>query len=391
VAIASEDIDIPYLLSTLREWVSIETPSRDGERINTLVDLVASRASASGLLVSRSVGQTGYGDLLIVRSRTARTETKGLLVLAHLDTVHPVGTLSEHFGWREEQDRIYGPGIYDMKSGALMALHALELVAKTTGENVPPITVMFTPDEEIGSKCSRAAIELEARGAKAALVVEPARDGGKIVVARKGGAIFDVEITGRASHAGTRPLDGRSAIREAAKVVLMLEEMNDVDRGVTVTVGTIDGGSARNVVPERCRLEVDVRLPDMAAAEAVIARILAIKASDPDITIRTEGGLTRPPYAQSVASQALFQQASRLAEPLGITLQGVISGGGSDGNFTAALGVPTLDGLGADGGGAHTRDEHIIISSIAPRTALLANLLLSACPVDGSEGGGTSY
>jgi glutamate carboxypeptidase len=378
VVFTSNDIDVPLLLSTLREWVSIETPSRDGVRINTLVDLVASRAAASGLLVSRSVGQTDCGDLLIVRSRAPRTDTKGLLVLAHLDTVHPVGTLSEHFGWREEGDRIYGPGIYDMKSGAVMALHALELVAKATGENIPPITMMFTPDEETGSKYSRAVIELEARDAKAALVVEPARDGGKIVVARKGGAMFDIEITGRASHAGTRPLDGRSAIRAAARIVLTLEEMNDLDRGITITVGTISGGSARNVVPERCRLEVDVRLPDMAAAEAVLAKIRAIKASDPDITIRIEGGLNRPPFAQSVASQALFQEAARLAKPLGINLEGVVSGGGSDGNFTAALGVPTLDGLGADGGGAHTQNEHIFISSIAPRTALLANLLLSA-------------
>jgi glutamate carboxypeptidase len=373
--LVAADIDLPSLLAELRAWVEIETPSRDAARVNTLVDRVEVRARAAGLSVLRTPGTLGFGDILSVSTTGAATGGQ-VLVLAHLDTVHPAGTLDRDLSWREEGDRIYGPGIYDMKSGALMALEALILAS---GRAAKPLAVeiMFMPDEEVGSRSSRPAIEAAAAGASHVLVVEPARDGGEIVVARKGVGMIDIVIRGRSSHAGTRPLDGRSAIREAAKIVLALEALNDAGRGITVTVGTIQGGTTRNVVPAECSLEVDLRLPDAAAAAEILAAVKALRPSDPDIVLTVTGGLNRPPFTQSEASRDLFDRAARLAEPLGLTLVGQTTGGGSDGNFTAALGVPTLDGLGADGAGAHTLQEYILADSVAVRTALLANLMLT--------------
>jgi glutamate carboxypeptidase len=211
-------------------------------------------------------------------------------------------------------------------------------------------------------------------------VVEPARDGGKIVIARKGVAMYDVTVRGRASHAGVRPQDGRSAIRAAARLVLELEALNDAERGVTVTVGTIQGGTGRNTVPAECRMQIDVRVPDEKAAIEITGKIEALKPVDPDITFEITGQMNRPPFAQSSDGVMLFDAAAEIAAALGIKLEGIITGGGSDGNFTAAVGVPTLDGLGADGAGAHTFDEHILVSSLAPRTALLANLMMSLEP-----------
>ena len=375
-AITEADINLPALLAELRLWVELETHTPDAAAVNALADRIEARAQATGLFVERVPGTLGRGDTLTVHSSRPGSE-KGILLLAHLDTVHAKGTLTKQLPWREEGDRIYGPGIYDMKSGALMALEALTLaLAEGNGPKLP-VSIMFVPDEETGSKSSRALIEAAAGRALYALVVEPARDGGKIVVARKGVAMYDVAIKGRASHAGTRPQDGRSAIREAAKVILALEGMNDADRGITVTVGTISGGTGHNTVPAECRMSVDVRLQDAAAAAEVLAAIEGLQPSDPDIGITITGGLNRPPFDQSASGKSLFAKAAAVAAPLGITLEGVSTGGGSDGNFTAALGVATLDGLGADGAGAHTFDEYIFCSSVAPRTALLANLFLT--------------
>jgi glutamate carboxypeptidase len=377
-AITEADIDLPALLEELRAWVELETHTPDAAAINALADRVQARAEAAGLLVERVPGTRGLGDTLTVHSsHSGSGDDKGILLLAHLDTVHAKGTLSKQLPWREEGDRIYGPGVYDMKSGALMALEALKLALATGNGPKLPVSIMFVPDEETGSISSRALIEAAGRRAQYALVVEPARDGGKIVVTRKGVAMYDVTIKGRASHAGTRPQDGRSAIREAAKLILALEGMNDAARGITVTVGTIVGGTGHNTVPAECRMQVDVRLPDAAAAAEVLAAIEGLQPSDPDIGITITGGLNRPPFDQSAAARTLFAKAAAVAAPLGIALEGVATGGGSDGNFTAALGVATLDGLGADGAGAHTFDEHIFRSSVAPRTALLANLFLT--------------
>ncbi|TBG93327.1 M20 family metallopeptidase [Rhizobium leguminosarum] len=374
--ISAADIDEAALLSELKHWVEIETPTRDASAVNRLADRVEATAKDAGLEIERTAGTLGFGDILAVRSpRPAGSNEKGILILAHLDTVHATGTIKKDLLLRQEGDRLYGPGIYDMKSGALMALEAMKIAVHTSTHL--PVDLLFMPDEEMGSASSRGLIEAYAHNAAYALVVEPARDGGKIVIARKGVAMYDIVVRGRASHAGSRPQDGRSAILAAARLVLELEAMNDAERGITVTVGTVHGGTGRNTVPAECRLQVDLRLPDGETAYEILKKVENLAPLDPDITVEIKGGLSRPPFALSEEGRRLFDHTARLAVELGIMLEGVSTGGGSDGNFTAALGVPTLDGLGADGAGAHTFDEYVFVRSIAPRTALLANLMLT--------------
>lgn len=381
--VSLNDVDEERLIAELKHWVSIETHTPEGAAVNRLADHVEASAKAAGLEIRRIGGTNGFGDTLTVHhGGNGGGSEKGILVLAHLDTVHAPGTIEGRLPWREEENRIYGPGVYDMKSGALMALEALKLASRSGNGPKLPVSIMFVPDEEMGSKTSRGHIEDAAGNARFALVVEPAREGGKIVVARKGVAMYDIVVRGRAAHAGSRPQDGRSAIREAARIVLELEALNDPARGVTVTVGMIQGGTGRNTIPAECTLLVDARVPDVPIGEEILGKIERIKASGPDLSVEITGGINRPAFAQSEAGKDLFAHAAALAAPLGIALEGMSTGGGSDGNFTAALGVATLDGLGADGAGAHTFDEHIFRDSVAPRTALLANLMLT---LDGSQ------
>ncbi|MBP1844867.1 glutamate carboxypeptidase [Rhizobium petrolearium] len=376
LAISAQDIDDKALIEELKRWVEIETPTSNAEAVNRLVDRVETLGREAGLDTERLPGTLGFGDILAVRSpRPAGSNEKTVLILAHLDTVHAVGVINNQLPLRQDGDKLYGPGIYDMKSGALMALEAMKLAVRKGSKM--PIDLIFVPDEEMGSLSSRAFMETAAKNAGYTLVVEPARDGGKVVVARKGVAMYDITVQGRAAHAGARPQDGRSAIRSAARLVLELEALNDTGRGVTVTVGTIQGGTGRNTVPAECRLQVDVRVPNDQVAEEITGRIEAMKPVDPDITFEIAGKMNRPPFAQSEEGKRLFEAAAKIASDLGIALEGMATGGGSDGNFTAALGVPTLDGLGADGAGPHTFNEHIFLSSVAPRTALLANLMIS--------------
>lgn len=377
LAIGPDDVDEIALLTELRAWVDIESHTPDVAGVNAMMDRAESHAKACGFSTERLPGKPGYGDVLIARSGDANEREKGLLILAHLDTVHARGTLATKLPWREEAGRIYGPGIYDMKSGALMTLEALKLALATGNGLKLPVTILFAPDEETGSVSSRDVIEAEGRKARYTLVVEPARDGGKIVVARKGVAIFDIGIFGKASHAGTHPQNGVSAIREAAKIVLKLEALNDFERGITVTVGQIEGGAGRNIIPAECHLKVDVRLPDAKAQSEVLAFINGLKPDDERISLEIAGGMNRPAFPRSAAGDTLFAHARDVAKSLDIDLIGVTTGGGSDGNFTAALGVATLDGLGADGAGAHTHEEYILKDSVKPRTALLANLILT--------------
>ncbi|MCJ8518836.1 glutamate carboxypeptidase [Pseudorhizobium tarimense] len=374
--ITAANIDVDRLLDELRVWVEMETPSGDAAAVNQLADRLEAIGREAGFVIERRAGTLGFGDIVAVRTpRLEGYNAKSVLILAHIDTVHAIGTINGKLPLRQEGDRLYGPGIYDMKAGVLMALEAMKLVAKM-GHNLP-IDLLVVPDEEVGSKSSRPMIEDFAKNAAFALVVEPARDGGKIVTARKGVGMFDVVVRGRASHAGVRPLDGRSAIRAAARLVLELEALNDPARGVTVTTGTIHGGTGRNTIPAECRIQLDLRLPDKGTADEVMEKVRAMAPVDPDIIFEITGDLNRPPFAQSDEGRRLFDHAAKIAGDLGILLEGMTTGGGSDGNFTAALGVPTLDGLGADGAGAHTLEEHILISSMAPRTALLANLIAS--------------
>ena len=367
-------IDADEILDGILEWVRIESPSHDADAVNRMVDHVESSMRPLTSRVVRTPGREGFGDLLEVRSEWGG-DGPGILVLSHLDTVHPIGTIDETLSVRREGDRVYGPGIYDMKGGAYLAAYAFRHLVRTGRETPLPITFLFIPEEEVGSPTSRAAIETAARANRHVLVTEPARDGGRIVTARKGVAIFEMEVTGRPSHAGVRHQDGRSAIREMAHQILRLEDLTDYERGVTVNVGVVEGGTGSNVVPAQCRARIDMRVPSPEAGEEMCARVLGLEPFGPDVQVEVTGGMNRPPYEKGAAIEALFEHAKELAAEIGFELGDVETGGGSDGNFTAALGVPTLDGLGVDGYGAHSHDEHMYFSSLEPRARLMLRLL----------------
>lgn len=361
-------------VSALSVWLALESPTHHAPGVNGMMDLVAAEVAGLPIAVERIPGREGLGDALILRAGLATGEP-GLAVMSHLDTVHPVGTAARDLPVRVEGDRLYGPGVYDMKGGAYLALQAFKQVA-LAGTAKRPLVFLFTPDEEIGSPTTRGLIEEIGRKSAAVLVTEPAREGGKIVTARKGVGRFEVKLEGRPAHSGARHADGRSAIREAAHQILAIEGLTDYARGVTTTVALIGGGTAANVIPQHAWFSVDLRVATAADGAALEREILGLTPRDPDVRISVTGGMNRPPYEKSPEGAALFETAKRIAAGIGFELQDCpMTGGGSDGNFTAALGVPTLDGLGIDGEGAHTLSEYALISSIAPRQALIKGLL----------------
>jgi glutamate carboxypeptidase len=368
---SSNPFDSQTILDGIRRWVEIETPTEAPEQVNKLASMVADGYRDLPATVERLAGCDGCGDHLAVRSAWGQDQP-GILVLSHLDTVHPMGFI-QRLPFRIEGDSAFGPGIYDMKGGAYLAFHAFRQLC-ATGERSPlAVTQLYVSDEEIGSPTSRALIEAEGRKAKYVLVTEPARDGGKIVTGRKGVARFEVFIKGVPSHAGTRPEDGRSAIRELGNIIQTLEGMNDLNRGVTVNVGVVRGGTKPNVIAEEAYAEVDMRVPSIADADELVPRILGLKSRTEGVDVKVVGELNRPPYEKGNAGAALYEHARTLAAEIGFELVDTKTGGGSDGNFTAPH-TATLDGLGVDGKGAHTHYEQLYISSIEPRARLLHRL-----------------
>jgi glutamate carboxypeptidase len=367
----SNPFDAKAILDGIRRWVEIETPTEAPEQVNRLVTLVAEGYRDLAADVERIPGQSGCGDHLVVRSSWGR-DAPAILVLSHLDTVHPIGFI-ERLPFKIEGDSAFGPGIYDMKGGAYLAYHAFRQLCLSGERSALGITQLYVSDEEIGSPTSRKLIEREGEKAKYVLVTEPARDGGKVVTGRKGVGRFEVFIKGEPAHAGSRPEDGRSAIRELANVIQTLEGLNDLKRGITVNVGVVRGGTRPNVIAEEAYAEVDIRAPSVADADELVAKILNIKSRSDGVSVTVTGDLNRPPYEKGNAGAALFEHAKILAAELGFELADVFTGGGSDGNFTAAH-TATLDGLGVDGKGAHTHYEQLYISSIEPRARLLHRL-----------------
>jgi glutamate carboxypeptidase len=362
--------DCNIILDGIRRWVEIETPSDVPAQVNKLADMVADGYRGLPATVERIAGKDGCGDHLVARSSWGQ-DAPGILVLSHIDTVHPLGFI-ERLPFSIQGGVAFGPGIYDMKGGAYLAYHAFRQLCAAGGAPLG-VTQLFVSDEEIGSPTSRALIEAEGHKAKYVLVTEPARDGGKIVTGRKGVGRFEVFIKGRPAHAGTRPQDGRSAIRELANVIQALEAMNDLARGITVTVGVVRGGTRPNVIPEEAYAQVDLRMPTIADADELVPKILGLKSRSEGVSVRVVGGLNRPPYEKGNAGAALFEHAKGLAADIGFELVDTFTGGGSDGNFTAAH-TATLDGLGVDGKGAHTHFEQLYISSLEPRARLLHRL-----------------
>jgi glutamate carboxypeptidase len=359
------------ILDGIRSWVEIESPTEAPEQVNRLASLVADGYAGLPATVERVPGKDGRGDHLIARSAWGQ-DKPGILVLSHLDTVHPMGFI-KRLPFKVEGDVAYGPGIYDMKGGAYLAYTAFRQLCLDKQQTPLGITQMYVSDEEIGSPTSRELIEAEGQKAKYVLVTEPARDGGKIVTGRKGVGRFEVFVKGVPAHSGTRPEDGRSAVRELAHVILALDALNDPQRGVSVNVGVIRGGSKPNVVAEDAYAEVDLRVKSAADAEELMTRILGIKPKTEGVSVKITGELNRPPYEKGNAGAALYEHAKTLAGEIGFELIDTFTGGGSDGNFTAPY-TATLDGLGVDGQGAHTHFEQMYISSIVPRARLLHRL-----------------
>ncbi len=371
-------IDADDVLNGIVEWVSIESPSHDSKSVNKVVDHVEGQFRDLGLRLERIPGRDGFGDILECKTprEWSHGDGKGILVLAHLDTVHPIGMIEKDLKVRREGDSVFGPGIYDMKAGGYIAYYALRHLVRQGKKTRLPVTFLFIPEEEVGSPTSRARIEATAKGHKYALVMEPGRDGDRVVTSRKGVGRFVMTVKGRASHAGVRHEDGRSAILEMARQIVRIEGKTDYKRGITCNVGLINGGTGVNVVSAECTAEIDLRVPDPRIAEEMVDWFLKLEPIGPDVEVKVEGGMNRPPYQKDAGIAQLFEKAQAIYREIGKELKDVpLTGGGSDGNFTAALGIPTLDGLGADGKGAHAAYEQIYYSSLVPRTYLCTRLL----------------
>ena len=371
-------IDGHEILEGVLRWVEIESPSHDGAAVNRMVDHVEEGLAVLGLTVERTPGRDGFGDILTAKTPWGHDgggDQPGILVLSHLDTVHPIGTKEGPNPIRREGDKVYGPGIYDMKAGAYVAFYAMRHIIRSGEETPLPVTFMYIPEEEVGSPTSRDMIVEAAKKNKYVLVTEPAREGGKIVTARNGRLQYRLKVTGRPAHAGSRHMDGRNAIIEMARQILRLEELTDYEAETTCSVGTIAGGTMTNVVPHECEVTVDLRVPNVEAQQKILDFFDALQPFDPDCRLEVEGGVDRPPYDKFDGIEQLFQHAKGIAAEIGFELQDLKTGGGSDGNFTGALGIPTLDGLGADGHGAHSYDEFITFSSLAERAKLMLGLL----------------
>jgi glutamate carboxypeptidase len=365
------------MLSLLEELVRRESPSHDKRALDLLGTYLADRLRAIGGSVEVIANAEG-GDHVLARF-PGPAGRRPALVLGHFDTVWPKGAL-ERLPFRAQDDQVFGrafgPGVFDMKAGLTLFWGAM-LRLKGSPRPVPrPIWVLFTSDEEIGSPTSRNLIEETARQCAYVLVLEPPLADGSLKTSRKGVGRFRLEVEGRAAHSGVAPQDGRSAIVELAHQVLRLQGLQDLAAGTTLNVGVIRGGTTANVVPAQASAEIDVRAAARAEADRITRSLQALSPVTPDVRLAITGQFTRPPMERTPAIAALFDQARRIGRSLGLELTEGATGGGSDGNFTAALDIPTLDGLGARGGGAHADDEHILIDSLPERAALLAALLL---------------
>jgi glutamate carboxypeptidase len=314
----------------------------------------------------------GFGDCIRARfPHTAAETTPGILVLAHLDTVHPFGTLAR-MPWSREGGLVRGPGVFDMKGGTFLAVEAMRQILRAGMATKLPVTFLLTSDEEVGSPSTRDLIEAEASRARFVLVPEPARPDGGVVTGRYAIARFNLRTTGRPSHAGSTLSEGRSAIREMCRQVLEIDAMTGPD--CTFSAGVIQGGQWVNCVATHCDLEVLSMAKRQADLDAGVERMLALRSSTPDVALEVRRGVTRPVWEADAQGMALYAHARGLAQAIGFDINHQSSGGGSDGNFTGAMGIPTLDGLGIGGAGAHTLNEHVTVASLVPRTKLLAGL-----------------
>ena len=361
-----------WIRDTLHELVQQESPSEDPQAVNAAMSLAEHWAREQGARTKRHK-QREFGDVLELHFGPSRSKQKPVLLLGHLDTVWPIGTLKK-MPWRETDGRFWGPGVLDMKAGVVMALVALDTLREL--KSARPATLLLNSDEEVGSPISRAITERLALESAAVLVLEPAQDLA-YKTARKGVGQYRVEVTGVGAHSGVDFEKGHSAVLELAKQIQTISGFTNFSRKLTVNCGVIAGGTRSNVVPSQAWTEVDVRIAKANDAAYVEKLFRSLKVSDPHCKLTISGGINRPPMERKAGTIALFKKARSLAAELGFALEEAATGGGSDGNFTAALGVPTLDGMGAVGDGAHAAHESVLIEHLVPRTALLAAMIAS--------------
>lgn len=369
---AALPFDPERILAGLKTWVECESPTFDAAAVNRMMDLASCDLAMMGAQIERIPGMMGLGDCVRARFAHPRRDEPGVLVLGHLDTVHPVGTLGQ-LPWRRDGNRCFGPGILDMKGGNYLALEAMRALQRADWRTPLPITVLLTSDEEIGSVSTRGLIEAEAARQKYVLVPESGRRDGGVVTGRYAIARFKLTTLGQPSHAGLRPSEGNSAIREMAHQIIAIDGMT-VDHS-TFSVGVVHGGTWVNCVATSCSAEVLNMSKSEAEADRARQRLLALRSVDPRVRIVVEPTVSRPMWTTSERDLALYAQAREIAGHLGFAIPNQYSAGGSDGNFTGAMGVTTLDGLGPLGDGPHTLGEHIIVASLSERGRLLAGLL----------------
>jgi glutamate carboxypeptidase len=365
------------MVETIRQMAEMESPSFSKAAVDLLGAWLAARFEQLGGAV-RVAPQSWFGNHLQVDfpgRRAASPKLKPILLLGHFDTVYELGTLAK-MPCKIEKGRLYGPGVFDMKSGIALMLHAIEALEVELGGLPRPVRVWLVTDEEVGSDSSRAMTEKLASQCAAALVLEPsAGPRGALKTSRKGVGTYTVRVTGRAAHAGLDPGAGESAIVELAQQIQRIAALGEPKRGLSVNVGVIRGGTRTNVVAAEAVAEVDVRIQKLGDAARIDRKFRGLRPVNRKCKLEITGGVNRPPMERGEGTAALLAQARGLAKEIGWTLEETAVGGGSDGNFTAALGIPTLDGLGGVGDGAHAAHEHVVIEELPRRAALLAALL----------------
>jgi len=369
---ANLPFDSETMLAGLRAWVECESPTWDASAVNRMLDLAAREMAIMGASIERIAGRQGFGGCVRAKFPHPKQGDPGILIAGHLDTVHPLGTI-DRLQWRREGNKCFGPGILDMKGGNYLALEAIRQLAQASFTTPLPVTVLFTPDEEVGTPSTRDLIEAEASRSKYVLVPEPGRPNNSVVTGRYAIARFNLEATGRPSHAGATLSAGRSAVREMARQILVIDGMTSED--CTFSVGIVHGGQWVNCVPTTCTGEALSMAKRQADLDRGVKRMLALSGTANDVTFKVTRGVTRPVWEANAGTMALYEKARGVAASMGLDLPHTSAGGGSDSNFTGAMGIPTLDGLGVRGADAHTLNEHIEVDSLAERGRLMAGLL----------------
>jgi glutamate carboxypeptidase len=368
----------PYMFALLKKLVETESPSHNKSSVDTVGKIILEELKSMGASIEIVHNET-RGNHIIATFFTNLTKLKnekeyGFLILCHMDTVYPIGTINT-MPFQELDDKLLGPGVADMKSGSVIALAVIKSMIDNNQQSSFPVTFLFTSDEEIGSGSSKEWIEKLAINSELVLVMEPGMPDGSIKTWRKGVGGFHIEVHGQAAHAGGNHEKGRNAIEELAHQVITIQKLTNYKQGTTLNVGVIQGGIGENVVPDHAWMDVDLRVMKPGEAERIIQEVNQLAPVLQGTTIQISGGLNRPPMPYDNLMQTTFAKAKKIAEKIGIKLHASGTGGASDGNFVAPLGIPVLDGLGAIGGDYHSKSEYIIKESLVSRAEFLSAIL----------------